>query len=432
MSFFFNDWQMIQSFNQTQSNKLNMIIDDMIFIKIDIAFTQHVNETKIEKMIELKIMKIKINVNMKTNHDVVIIMLNFFVNRFIVEVAQHNIISSFTQIMKRSQINESRQSFLFKRQSTFDFFQHRIKFTSTFSSSLRFDESINRDSKRLRSQLLFFNTFFSSISLIKQLRVENMNYFDSETQTKKKKKKNFWAFVINVSKHVYYINVYIFVDKLKNLTKSHDMNSMINVIIACLRDHALIWHFEILNEWQKNKLRINDLKLWYITLIDKFKIKTIEILNLLIVNRYDLSFVRNIKSRVWIMQMRCFARVVAFNSIFNQLIIMWNQLNVQLRRDISMLDLNIIITFFLNQLNEKISIWEKMIDPQQRQQLQHRQSQYQHFFNKNVHFNNDIKSSLSSRVAIDKNKIYIMEETQKNENENFADYCDYENEYSVN
>ena len=84
-----------------------------------------------------------------------------------------------------------------------------------------------------------------------------------------------------------------------------------------------------------------------------------------------------------------------------------------------------------------------MVDRQQRQQhqqnrqllyqQQNRQSQYQQqkqqfFFNRNVFFDINIKS-FSPRIN---KKAYIIEIVDENVNEDFADYCDYENEYFVN
>ena len=124
-----------------------------------------------------------------------------------------------------------------------------------------------------------------------------------------------------------------------------------------------------------------------------------------------------------------FAKAAAFDFTYNQLTTMWNQLNVQLRRDISMSDSHITLAAFLNQLKEKISIWEKMAD---RQQRQHQQQQRPQFFNKHVNFNISGGKSFS---RVNSEKTYIVEAVEvanEDVNEGFVGYCDYENEYSVN
>ena len=48
------------------------------------------------------------------------------------------------------------------------------------------------------------------------------------------------------SKHVYYLDVSVFVDRLKGLARKHDPNKVINLIPSCLRGQALIcWTVEV-------------------------------------------------------------------------------------------------------------------------------------------------------------------------------------------
>ena len=89
-------------------------------------------------------------------------------------------------------------------------------------------------------------SFISSISFVKQLRAENVKYFDFEIKQKNEKKNEklrlflIQFLIIDFDKHVYYINVYIFIDRLKNLTKSHNVKLIINVFIFCFRDVVLM------------------------------------------------------------------------------------------------------------------------------------------------------------------------------------------------
>ena len=40
---------------------------------------------------------------------------------------------------------------------------------------------------------------------------------------------------------MYYLNVFVFVNRLKELTRKHSPNKIINLIPSCLRGLALIW-----------------------------------------------------------------------------------------------------------------------------------------------------------------------------------------------
>ena len=64
-------------------------------------------------------------------------------------------------------------------------------------------------------------------------------------------------------KHIYYVDVYVFVDRLKNLTSLRDENKLRTVLSQCLRDYAQKWHSLILFELKKNLLRIAFLVIWY-------------------------------------------------------------------------------------------------------------------------------------------------------------------------
>ena len=115
--------------------------------------------------------------------------------------------------------------------------QQLIIFTTIFvklidiTSFLINKNSINEKFFSLDSSDFFvsffsFVLFVSFVSFVKQLRVENVKYFDLSYKSKKKNhiasKKRVYNSIVNVNKHVYYIEIYNFVDKLKNLIISYD------------------------------------------------------------------------------------------------------------------------------------------------------------------------------------------------------------------
>ena len=62
------------------------------------------------------------------------------------------------------------------------------------------------------------------------------------------------------------------------------------------------------------------------------------------------------------MQMFYYVKTTIMNSRFNQLIFMWNQFDILLCWDILMFETDTTLFFFLNALDKKIEIWEKIID----------------------------------------------------------------------
>ena len=237
------------------------------------------------------------------------------------------------KIRMNARINDMMKQFasmIDLQQNTMMSVSQNVEHTASASSasSTSSDSLTSSVSSDFSNPHAFSVSFTSFASLAKQLRAENVKYFDLEIKQKNEKKNEklrsslAQLLVVSVDKHVYYINVYTFVDRLKNLAKSHDVKSVINVLTSCFRGGTLMWYFMKLNDIQRNDFRTNDLKLWYITLIDRFKIKTVVALSLLISNRYGLPSIRNIKPRVWAMQMCYFAKTAAFDSTYNQLTIM--------------------------------------------------------------------------------------------------------------
>ena len=94
------------------------------------------------------------------------------------------------------------------------------------------------------SSFEFFNIkseFYNSS--IKSLSVDQMSYFDFEYKKEKNKTtlfSSFIEFIMITNKYVYYKNVYVFVDRLKNLMSQHEYNQIRNVLKNYFRDDAQI------------------------------------------------------------------------------------------------------------------------------------------------------------------------------------------------
>ncbi|CAF9941916.1 MAG: hypothetical protein HETSPECPRED_004382, partial [Heterodermia speciosa] len=106
---------------------------------------------------------------------------------------------------------------------------------------------------------------FSSVSFtpftpfVKQLRAEDVGYFDSDYKSEEEShiasKKRVYNSIMSVGKHVYYIEIYSFVDKLKDLIISHNETVVRQIITACFRGQTLMWFFMKLNDSERDTLR---------------------------------------------------------------------------------------------------------------------------------------------------------------------------------
>ena len=115
-----------------------------------------------------------------------------------------------------------------KKIRTFDFSK-----SSTFSlDDFSFDFSDHVESE---SEFYYFS--------IKFLSVDQMNYFDFEYKKERNKTtlfSSFIEFMMITDKYVYYKNVYVFVDRLKNLVSQHEHSQIRNVLKSCFRDDVQI------------------------------------------------------------------------------------------------------------------------------------------------------------------------------------------------
>ena len=121
-----------------------------------------------------------------------------------------------------------------------------------------------------------FQSFADHNNNVDEWRVKNVDFFDLDYDD---------DIVDNVDKsikyfdkHIYYVDVYVFVDRLKNLVSLRDENKLRIVLSQCLRDYAQKWHSLILFELKKNLLRIAFLVTWYQILIKSFKKRAIQTL----------------------------------------------------------------------------------------------------------------------------------------------------------
>ena len=277
------------------------------------------------------------------------------------------------------------------------------------------------------------------------LRIEDVDYFDSDYEISESN-----VLVINVERHVFYIDVYIFVDRLKKLTARRDNDKMQKVIIFCLKDTALIWHFNEFIDMKKTLFRIVTCDQWYAILVKPFKERTAIVVQYIQRERYTLADVRVDKFfRIFVQKMLRHVKVAKMTSMYNQLIIVWNNIDVKFRRDIFEFTVVISLFNFLNQLNNKISIWLELtrnqrfdnlsrfnrtidqytssrqqdftfrysrdqFDRQSYQNYQSNRNQYQHYFSNRFVNVYQSKSTSTSILFLARQSLQITDENASN------------------
>ena len=145
-----------------------------------------------------------------------------------------------------------------------------------------------------------------------------MNYFDSKYQKQKTSKIfKIFIFVVNTNKHVFFKNVYVFIDRLKNLMILYNENQIQNVFIVCFRDFVLMWYFFEIIDLIWIFFQNASFKRWYAIFIDKFKFRISITFAQFIKRSYSLINVRHIFFRVWCMQRLQLSKKIQLSSIYN-------------------------------------------------------------------------------------------------------------------
>ena len=186
---------------------------------------------------------------------------------------------------------------------------------------------------------------------------ENIDYFDSRRENEKNTK-----IVVNVDRHVYYKNVFVFIDKLKNFEKKSSDYRVRQFIVECLRENVIIWHKLKLKTIEKNMYRDVSVNQWCKELIRRFKKRDSQIFKNLQIERYSMSNVRNDKTfRIYVQNIMRHFRAIKFNFTYNQLIMTWNNLNFEFKMQIFESTTTTTLVFFFDFLNVKINVWHEII-----------------------------------------------------------------------
>ena len=177
--------------------------------------------------------------------------------------------------------------------------------------------------------------------------------------------------VVNAGRHVFYRDVYAFIDRLKDLINLKEEDKVREVLPTYFRGSAQIWHSTELTELKKRGLRNTSVSNWGDTLVEQFKERTSVALRHLQAEHYTINNARQGRTpRSFMQNMLRHTKAAHIDSIYNQLTLAWNNLAVELRRDIPEPTLTTTLSQFLRQLDSKENLWYEIARQQGRSQPQ--------------------------------------------------------------
>ena len=169
--------------------------------------------------------------------------------------------------------------------------------------------------------------------------------------------------IVTIDKYIYYKDVYVFIDQLKNFVDDNiDEQRIKKIFLDCLKKMLLFEKKTKCNNEQKKILRLVNLNIWYFMLIRRFKTRVSIVLQILQSKRYIMIDTRNERiSRVYVQNIFRHVKIIKFFSFFNQMILTWNNLDLKFRVYISKSKSNTKLNIFLKQFDEKTNIWRDLI-----------------------------------------------------------------------
>lgn len=188
---------------------------------------------------------------------------------------------------------------------------------------------------------------------------EDIGFFDPAYEDPSGKN----ASIVNAGRHVYYRDVFIFLDRLRDLSKGPTGDRVKDYISGCLRGEALIWYSTEVSELEKDLLRGASLDQWCIALTRRFKVRSSKALLSFQNEKYTMADARSGKTpRSYIQQVIRHAKNADFASPYHQMLMAWNNLDLEFKMQISEPRVDTSWSSFVDTLDSKASIWQEMAD----------------------------------------------------------------------
>ena len=168
--------------------------------------------------------------------------------------------------------------------------------------------------------------------------------------------------IASVMKHsekdIYFRNIHLFLKRCSNIATIKGDQIVRNNLFICLRELALQWYISEMTSNVKALIKYaSGIEHWFVKLLSRFKKKSIIALSILMREKYTFKDAKNQR------KFREYAFIIlrATKSInletFDQIAMIWNDMNTEFQRDIQRSNEDIVLDDFLNALDEFKNIW---------------------------------------------------------------------------
>jgi hypothetical protein len=192
-------------------------------------------------------------------------------------------------------------------------------------------------------------------------KIEELGYFNPNLPDPKDQP------IKTVGSQTHYRDVYVFVDRLKDLASIKGEELVKTNVHASLRGSALDWYATELNDMEKGYLRMATLELgWSSCLIKRFKPRVPQALNRITETKFGFSDINaGTSPRAFAQTMLRYTKAAVIDSVYNQLSLIWSRMDMDLRKDIPEPTENTTIAEFITDLEAREDIWKEQASRRQ-------------------------------------------------------------------
>lgn len=164
--------------------------------------------------------------------------------------------------------------------------------------------------------------------------------------------------VEHTGKDTYFRDVHVFIERCRDMAAIKTPEMVRNNLYTCLRGVALEWYTSTLSREQKFYVKHgNDIDHWTEALIMKWKESPSTALATITRERYTMDDARRHREPIEYAQIITRAARSAGMSVYNQIYLMYNGLDLEFRRDLDLPTEATDMNSFMNQMEAKREIW---------------------------------------------------------------------------
>ncbi len=186
----------------------------------------------------------------------------------------------------------------------------------------------------------------------------NIGFFDSHYEDSDNFKSEL---MIHIGKKTIFRDVHLFNERVKDIAVIKSEKMIAENLYTCLQDIALKWYVSELTDMKKRLLKLS-LEEWHRALLSRFKKSSAAALIIITTEKYTIIDAHRRR------ELREYAQIILreiksakMTSTYNQLFLIYNEIDLKLRRNLKSFESKTTINAWLQQLDRYKEIWFDLI-----------------------------------------------------------------------